>query len=70
MPFFLEKDLELFYTSMENPIYEYLYQSEEAGLTEGETLVDHSYFLGFQFKGLSEEEAEKTVQEIKQTPRR
>ena len=62
-----EKGLELFYTSVENPIYEYLYQSEEAGFSDGETLIEHSYFLGFQLKGLSKAEAEKAMQEIKQT---
>ena len=65
-----EKDMELFYTSAENPIYEFLYQSEEADLTEGEILIEHLYFLGFQFQGLSEEEAEKAVQEIKQTQKK
>ncbi len=65
-----EKGLELFYTSTENPIYEYLYQSEEAGLSEGETLIEHSYFLGYQLKGLSEDEAEKAIQEIKQTQKK
>lgn len=59
------KDLEMFYTSAENPIYEYLYDTNaEEGFMDGETLMDHSYFLGFQLKGLSEAEADKTLNEI------
>jgi hypothetical protein len=59
-----DKDLELFYTSVENPIYEYLYDIDQAGMSEEETLIDHSYFMGCQFKGLSYEEAEKTMESI------
>lgn len=62
-----EKDLELFYTSAENPIYEYLYQSEEMGFGDGETLIDHSYFLSFQLKGLSAQEAEAVMAELSKT---
>jgi len=59
------KDLEMFYTSAENPIYEYLYDSNaEEGFMDGENLIDHSYFLGFQLKGLSEAEADKTLNQI------
>lgn len=59
------KELELFYTSAENPIYEYLYDTESSeGLMDGESLIDHSYFLGNHLKGLNEEEVEKTMQEI------
>ncbi len=59
------KDLELFYTSAENPIYEFLYDSgSEEGFLDGECLLDHSYFLGHQLKGLSEVEAESVVSEI------
>ncbi len=59
------KNLEMFYTSAENPIYEYLYDSNaEEGFMDGETLIDHSYYLGFQLKGLSEDEADKTLGQI------
>ncbi len=59
------KDLELFYTSRENPIYEFLYDvGSEEGFLDGESLIDHSYFLAHQIKGLSEEEAESVVSEI------
>ncbi|MGP0629889.1 hypothetical protein ACTRW9_09280 [Nitrospina sp. 32_T5] len=59
------QDLELFYTSAENPIYEYLYDpNAEDGFMDGETLIDYSYFLGHQLKGLSETEAEKVLEDI------
>ncbi|CAI2717297.1 hypothetical protein [Nitrospina watsonii] len=59
------QDLELFYTSAENPIYEYLYDpNAEEGFMDGETLIDHSYFLGHQLMGLSESETEKVIEEI------
>jgi hypothetical protein len=59
------KDLELFYTSVENPIYEDLYDSNSsAGFMDGESLADHSYFLAHQLKGLSEENALTVFQEI------
>ncbi len=62
-----QKDLELFYTSVENPIYEYLYDPNSAeGLMDGEPLIGHAYFIAFQFKGLSEAEAEAMMQEIGQ----
>ncbi|MFQ5451269.1 MAG: hypothetical protein ACE5E9_11625 [Nitrospinaceae bacterium] len=57
------KDLELFYTSAENPIYEFLYEPESTGFMDGETLLDHSYFLGQQLKGLNEEEIESIMNE-------
>jgi hypothetical protein len=58
------KDMELFYTSTENPIYEYLYDTDsEDSLMDGESLIDHSYYLGHQLQGLSEEDIEKTLQE-------
>ena len=60
-----EKNLELFYTSAENPIYEFLYDTaSEEGFMDGECLIDHSYFLSHQLKGLSEKEAELVVDEI------
>jgi hypothetical protein len=60
-----QKSLELFYTSAENPIYEFLYDTaSEEGFMDGECLIDHSYFLSHQLKGLSEKEAESVVSEI------
>jgi len=60
-----EKNLELFYTSVENPIYEFLYDTaSEEGFMDGECLIDHSYFLSHQLKGLSEKDAELVVSEI------
>jgi hypothetical protein len=60
-----QKNLELFYTSVENPIYEFLYDTaSEEGFQDGECLIDHSYFLAHQLKGLSEKEAESVVSEI------
>ena len=60
-----QKNLELFYTSAENPIYEFLYDTaSEEGFMDGECLIDHSYFLSHQLKGLSEKEAELVVSEI------
>ncbi len=60
-----QKDMELFYTSAENPIYEFLYDTaSEEGFLDGECLIDHSYFLAHQLKGLSEQEAEEVVSEI------
>ena len=60
-----QKNLELFYTSVENPIYEFLYDTaSEEGFMDGECLIDHSYFLSHQLKGLSEKDAELVVSEI------
>ena len=60
-----QKNLELFYTSAENPIYEFLYDTaSEEGFMDGECLIDHSYFLSHQLKGLSEKDAELVVSEI------
>ena len=60
-----QKNLELFYTSVENPIYEFLYDTaSEESFMDGECLIDHSYFLSHQLKGLSEKEAESVVSEI------
>lgn len=59
------KDLEMFYTSVENPIYEELYDSNSsAGFMDEESLSDHSYFLAHQLKGLSENDALSVFQEI------
>ena len=47
------------------PIYEFLYDTaSEEGFQDGECLLDHSYFLAHQLKGLSEKEAESVVSEI------
>lgn len=60
-----EKDMELLYTSAENPIYEYLYDlNSEEGFMDGESLLDHAYYLGHQLKGLSLEEADSVLSEI------
>lgn len=59
------KDLELFYISVENPIYEELYDSNSsAGFMDEESLADHSYFMAHQLKGLSEEDALSVFQEM------
>lgn len=62
-----QKDLELFYTSVENPIYEFLYDPHsQESLLDGEPLIQHAYFLGFQFRGLSLSDAEAMVNELGQ----
>ncbi len=62
-----QKDLELFYTSVENPIYETLYDPHSPdGLMDGEPPIDHDYFMAFQFRGLSAEEAEALLKEADQ----
>lgn len=47
-----EKDLELFYTSVENPIYEYLFEEQDGSWDsiKGETLIDQAYGLGASLK--------------------
>ena len=44
--------MELFYTSVENPIYEYLSEKEDGswGAVEGESLLDQAYYLGSTLK--------------------
>ncbi len=64
-----QKDLELFYTSVENPIYEYLMPKQEGrwGFMDGESLLDHSYYMGSQLKvwvWRKREEAEALMEEI------
>ncbi|MGV7220039.1 MAG: hypothetical protein ACQ9MH_00785 [Nitrospinales bacterium] len=46
------KDLELFHTTTDNPIYEYLTQKNEGSweTLEGETFMDQSFSLGSQLK--------------------
>lgn len=63
------KDLELFYTSVENPIYEYLNPMQEGrwGLMDGESLLDHAYYLGSQLKvwvWRKREDVEEVMDEI------
>lgn len=66
-----QKDLELFYTSAENPIYEFLYDpNSPEGLMDGESMIDHSYFMAFQLKGLSHAEAESMMDEIDKISRK
>jgi len=60
-----DKDMELFFTSAENPIYQFLYDvNAEEGFLDGEALIDHSYLLAHQLKGLSESEANSVLSEI------
>ena len=44
--------MELFYTSAENPIYEYLTEKESGSWSgmEGESLLDQAYYLGSTLK--------------------
>ncbi len=63
------KELELFYTSVENPIYEYLMPKQEGrwGFMDGESLLDHSYYMGSQLKvwvWRKREEVEAIMEEI------
>ena len=46
------EDTELFFTSAENPIYEALTEVEDGkwGLMDGESLLDHSYYMGSHLK--------------------
>jgi hypothetical protein len=64
-----KKELELFYTSVENPIYEYLTAREDGswGAVEGESLLDQAYYLGSTLKvwvWRKKEEAESTMDDI------
>ncbi|HAK37276.1 MAG: hypothetical protein QGG38_07250 [Nitrospinaceae bacterium] len=47
-----KQDMELFYTSAENPIYEYLTEREDGswGAVDGESLLDQAYYLGSTLK--------------------
>ena len=63
------KDLELFYTSVENPIYANLYDSS-AGFMDEEALIDHAYFMAHQLKGLSEKEAALLFEEIEKVTKK
>lgn len=46
------QDLELLYTSVENPIYEALTEVEDGrwGVMDGESLLDHTYYMGAHLK--------------------
>tara|TARA_B100000686_G_scaffold256093_1_gene267689 strand:- start:1064 stop:1954 length:891 start_codon:yes stop_codon:yes gene_type:complete len=75
-----EKDMELFYTSVENPIYEYLTPQQEGnwGQMEGESLLEQAYYLGSNLKvwvwrkpeeaAMAMEELEKTVKSKSDLP--
>ncbi len=66
----ISKDyIELFYTSSENPIYEYLTEREDGswGAVEGESLLDQAYYLGSTLKvwvWRKKEDAESTMEDI------
>ncbi len=73
------EDKELFFTSVENPIYEALTESEDGrwGMMDGESLLDHSYYMGSHLKVWQwrkreevEEEAESILQELNKTSRK
>ena len=64
-----KKELELFYTSVENPIYEYLTEREDGswGAVEGESLLDQAYYLGSTLKvwvWRQKEEAKSTMDDM------
>lgn len=67
------EDTELFFTSVENPIYEALTEAEDGrwGVMDGESLLDHSYYMGSHLKVWEwrkreevEEEAESVMKEL------
>lgn len=59
------KELELFYTSAENPIYEALYTTESGeGFMDGESLAHHAYFLTYQIHGKDEEELARLMDDV------
>ncbi len=62
-------NMELFYTSAENPIYEYLAEREDGswGAVEGESLLDQAYYLGSTLKvwvWRKKEDAESTMEDM------
>ena len=70
------EDMELFFTSVENPIYEALTATEDGkwGLMDGESLLDHSYYMGSHLKVWEwrkreevEAEAESVLKELNKT---
>lgn len=63
------EDTELFFTSVENPIYEALTESEDGrwGMMDGESLLDHSYNMGSHMKvweWRKREEVEAEAEEV------
>jgi len=59
------KELELFYTSAENPIYEALYATDsDEGFMDGESLAHHAYFMSYQIQGKDEEELARLMDEV------
>jgi hypothetical protein len=63
------EDMELFFTSVENPIYEALTESEDGrwGMMDGESLLDHSYYMGSHLKvweWRKREEVEAEAEEV------
>jgi len=70
-----QKDLELFYTSVENPIYEYLMPAQEGrwGSVDGESLLDHAYYMGSNLKvweWRKQEEVESVMEELAKTQKK
>jgi hypothetical protein len=70
------EDMELFFTSVENPIYEALTEAEDGrwGMMDGESLLDHSYYMGSHLKVWEwrkreevEAEAEEVLRELNKT---
>ena len=76
----VDKDMELFYTSVENPIYEYLTPTQEGGWgqMDGESMLEQAYYLGSNLKvwvwrkpeeaAMAMEELEKTVKSKSELP--
>lgn len=63
------QDTELFYTSVETPIYEVLSEVEDGkwGVMDGESLLDHSYHMGSHLKvweWRKREEVEKETESV------
>ena len=70
-----QKDLELFYTSVENPIYEFLNPGQEGrwGSMDGESLLDHAYYMGSNLKiweWRKREQAETVMDELLKTQKK
>jgi hypothetical protein len=72
-------DLELLYTSVENPIYEALTEVEDGrwGVMDGESLLDHSYYMGSHLKVWEwrkreevEKETEMVINEMSKTSKK
>lgn len=70
-----QKDLELFYTSVENPIYDFLNPAQEGnwGAMDGESLLDHAYYMGSNLKiweWRKPEEVESVMEELAKTQKK